>query len=215
MKLSDLSIHTIAEMILGDDGPSPYMKGSEIIKFFNMFGIRDVYDSSNGGLPDGLSRKQYTLRTLQSLNNTHSLKSLIESLTDSRRVQNEDEIAEALNSIIKHDGYSLQKNSENIYKIVGRDLPDQIEVEAHFEEIRQEIIEHIRQAKFLIWVAMAWFTDKHLAKELWLKHQEGLNIQIIVNNDEITLKNGRNFSKVGIEYYKVNPDSIFGKKDYA
>ncbi len=212
MKLSDLSIHTIVDIILGDNAPSPRMTGSEIIKFFNIYGIRDVYDSSNGGLPNALSRKQYTLNILKSLNNLPILKLLVEGLVDSRRVKNEDEIAEAINLIIKHDGYSLEKNSDQIYKITGCDITDQIEVKAHFEEIRKEIIDHIKEANFMIWVAMAWFTDKYLAKELWLKHQAGINIQVIVNNDEITLKNGRDFSKVGIEYYKVSPDSEFGKK---
>ena len=70
MKLSDLSIDALVEIILGDHFPATRMSGPEIIKFFNRYGIRDVYDFTNGGLPETLSRKQYTLKILKQLNIT-------------------------------------------------------------------------------------------------------------------------------------------------
>ncbi len=59
---------------------------------------------------------------------------------------------------------------------------------------------------------MAWFTDKEIANELLKKHKEGINIQVIVNDDETTEKYGLDFSSKGIEFYKGNPSSNFGKK---
>jgi phosphatidylserine/phosphatidylglycerophosphate/cardiolipin synthase-like enzyme len=58
-------------------------------------------------------------------------------------------------------------------------------VKAHFEEIQKEIIEYIKSARFLIWVAVAWFTDKEIFDELVAKRKEGLNIQLIIMNDDI------------------------------
>jgi hypothetical protein len=43
MKLSDFSIEALNSFITGDESPSPRMSGPDIIKFFNMFGVRDVY----------------------------------------------------------------------------------------------------------------------------------------------------------------------------
>lgn len=212
MKLSELSIQSLVPFITGDNSPSPDKSGPEIIKFFNLFGINDEYSFQNGGLPESLSRRQYTEKTLKSLNDTYSLKTLIETLVDSRNVNNEDEIATAINQILKHDNQFLEKNAENIYKVIGKGIDDNISIYAHFDEIKVEILQHIQNAQLCIWVAMAWFTDKDLANELLKQHHSGLNIQVLVNNDETTQKYGLDFSSKGIEYYTFSPKSIFGKK---
>nr|WP_306660374.1 phospholipase D-like domain-containing protein [Vibrio parahaemolyticus] len=87
-----------------------------------------------------------------------------------------------------------------------------VNVEACFQEIRQRILESILQAKFSIWVAVAWFTDKEIVNALLNKHRDGLNIQVIVNDDSTTSKYGFDFSTKGIEYYKIAPSSPWGKK---
>ena len=106
----------------------------------------------------------------------------------------------------------MEKNSSGIYKLSGYDEVEPVEIEAHFEEIKAQIIESIQSAKFSIWVAMAWFTDNDLGNELWKKHKEGVNVQVIVNDDDVTKKNGLKFGNYGIEYYPVAPDSPWGKK---
>lgn len=212
MEISDFSIEALKAFVTGDDSPAPYMSGNDMVKFFNLFGVRDVYSYSNGGLPNGSSRKDYAVATLQSLNGTPQFKPMVAGLVDSRRVSNHEEIAEKINQIIKHDGYQLEKNSLGVFKVAGADVEDQVDVEAHFQAIHEQIIDSIRSAKFSIWVAMAWFTDKAIANELLQKHWAGLNVQVIVNDDDTTVRYGLDFGSKGVEYYKVAPSSPWGKK---
>jgi len=212
MKLSDFSIEALNPFITGDESPAPRMSGPDIIKFFNIFGIRDVYSFDKGGLPNGVSRREYVTITLKALNGKPTFKTMIEGLVDTRRVKNSDELAELINEVIKHDSYKLEKSPDGVYKISGADLDEKIDIQVHFQEIKDQLINSIQNAKLSVWVAMAWFTDKEIANELLKKHWEGINIQVIVNDDEITKKYGLDFSSKGIEFYKGNPSSNFGKK---
>lgn len=65
---------------------------------------------------------------------------------------------------------------------------DHLSIEAKFENIKQRIIKEIHQSQFLIWVAVAWFTDRDIANELYKKSKQGVNIQIIVIDDKINFK---------------------------
>jgi phosphatidylserine/phosphatidylglycerophosphate/cardiolipin synthase-like enzyme len=56
---------------------------------------------------------------------------------------------------------------------------------SRFDNIKKAIIEEIAKSKYLIWVAVAWFTDRELANELYKKSQEGINVQIILHDDNI------------------------------
>ena len=53
-----------------------------------------------------------------------------------------------------------------------------------FDEIKEGIIQGIRGAKYSIWVAVAWFTDRDIFNELTKKKDEGLNIRIIISKEE-------------------------------
>lgn len=57
-----------------------------------------------------------------------------------------------------------------------------------FREIKKEIIQGIRNAKYTIWVAVAWFTDEDLFEELMLKKNEGLNIRVITSDENSNQK---------------------------
>jgi len=88
--------------------------------------------------------------------------------------------------------WKLAKKLHGKYPESGLDdLIDSIEngenlsLEATFDNIKQRIIDEISQAKFTIWVAVAWFTDRDLANALYKKSCEGVNIQIIVIDDNI------------------------------
>ncbi|MBN3924403.1 phospholipase D-like domain-containing protein [Nostoc sp. NMS4] len=70
-----------------------------------------------------------------------------------------------------------------------------------FEKIQNEIIKEIEQAKFTIWIAVAWFTDKKILDKLIVKKQEGLNIQLIICDDEINNNSGLDYTN--FETYKV------------
>ncbi|WP_409292669.1 phospholipase D-like domain-containing protein [Peribacillus sp. SCS-37] len=53
-----------------------------------------------------------------------------------------------------------------------------------FNDIKEEIIQGIRNAKYIIWVAVAWFTDPDLANELLMRQKAGVNIRIITSDEE-------------------------------
>lgn len=61
---------------------------------------------------------------------------------------------------------------------------EEVSQEVLFENIQKQIIEEIRNAKYMIWVAMAWFTDPILYKELLKKKKEGLLIEIVLDDNE-------------------------------
>ncbi len=199
MKLADLTIESIKEFISGDNGLTPGLSGPNILKLFNQVGFKDVYKYQDGGMPKSLSRNAYVLEKLYEINGTNEMVRLIEIVFDPRHFakDNSKDIStavEKINPLIIQDGYRLEE-LEGKFKIIGADLPEEIEVEIHFEEIQAQIIEQIRNAKFSIWVAVAWFTDKILAKELYLKQKEGLNVRIVVLDDDINKQYGFNYEK--------------------
>ena len=60
---------------------------------------------------------------------------------------------------------------------------ENVSQEILFENIRKQIIEEIRNAKYIIWIAMAWFTDPVLYQELIKKKSEGLSIEIVLDDN--------------------------------
>lgn len=76
---------------------------------------------------------------------------------------------------------SLEFVPGNISQIED-DIP---ELEVLFEEQKNKIIKEITDAKFSIWIAVAWFTLDEIYKLLIQKRKEGLNIRIIIIDDEI------------------------------
>lgn len=66
-----------------------------------------------------------------------------------------------------------------------RNSNERLNVVSKFDDIKTLLINEISKAKFTIWVAVAWFTDKDLANLLYKKSKAGLNIQIILNDDKI------------------------------
>ncbi len=52
-----------------------------------------------------------------------------------------------------------------------------------FDEIKDTIIQGIRNAKYVIWAAVAWFTDIEIYDELVLRKGAGVNIRIITSDE--------------------------------
>ena len=208
--MSELTLSAITPYITGDGASTPYMSGPELVKFFNAFGLSDEYTSE--GLPNSWSRNEYAYERLKEVNGTPELKRLIEAIPDSRKVSNPDDIAADLSAIIRHDGYLFEKDNRGIFKITGFLGDDPVLIAAHFQEIKSQIIEAVRSAEFTIWIAVAWFTDKDIGNELRLKHQNGINVRVVVNDDKTAEKHGLEFGSRGIEYKKVSPNSPWGKK---
>lgn len=66
-------------------------------------------------------------------------------------------------------------------KVVPNELVSQ---NVHFENIQNKIISEIRKADYLIWIAMAWFTNVDIYNELVKKKQAGVNIQIVIDDND-------------------------------
>ncbi|MDO4517931.1 MAG: phospholipase D-like domain-containing protein, partial [Bacillota bacterium] len=60
---------------------------------------------------------------------------------------------------------------------------EDVSQEVLFENIQKQIVEEIRNAKYVIWIAMAWFTDPVLYRELIKKKRQGLTIEIVVDDN--------------------------------
>lgn len=194
MKLSDLTIESIKEFISGDNQLTPRLTGEKILKLFNHVGFKDVYKYGDGGMPNSLSRNAYVLEKLYEINGRKEMVQLLQIVFDPKHFAQDASkdikgAVEQINPLLQQDGYRLE-DFDGKYKIIGADLPENIEVEVHFEDIEAQIIEQIRAAKFSIWVAVAWFTNKTLMKELYNRKQEGINVRIVVLDDEINTKCG-------------------------
>lgn len=191
MNLTEYTLDSVKEFISGDNELTPYLSGPKIIKLFGEVGIREIYD---GGMPYNESRNGYVFTKLKEINGTKEIVKFFEILFDPRHFakdQTKDiEFAvEKFNVLLQQDGYRLELIDAQ-YKIIGSDIPDNIEIEIHFEEIQSKIIEQINNAKFSIWIAVAWFTDKEILRLLYKKKKEGLNIRIVIIDDEINTKYG-------------------------
>lgn len=79
---------------------------------------------------------------------------------------------------------------------------DDIDVDVLFEHQQEKLISEIRQAKYIIWVAVAWFTDPVLFEELKEKARQGVNIQVIVDDDDTNRKYGFEYEKY-FESYRM------------
>lgn len=209
MKLSKYSLESLRDMVTGDGKDTPYLSGQKLVDLFNSFGFRDLY---KGGLPQNMSRNFYALDRLDKLNGSNELKGLLLDLVDDRKYImtefNSDKIACIINKIIKSDGYRLEKVND-VYALIGDNIDDdKVEVEVHFKEIQSQIIEQIRQAKYTIWVAVAWFTDKVLFNELLNKKAQGVNVQVIVADDDINRKSGFDYEG-NFEAYRVQNKGMY------
>lgn len=68
-----------------------------------------------------------------------------------------------------------------------------MEISAHFSDIQTNISEEIKKAKYNIFVAVAWITDKSLWTILEKKAEEGVVVQVILVPDEINKNNNTDF----------------------
>ena len=60
----------------------------------------------------------------------------------------------------------------------------QNEHDVAFDGIKDVIIQGIRNAKYTIWVAVAWFSDRDIFQELLAKKKQGISIRIITSNEK-------------------------------
>lgn len=80
-----------------------------------------------------------------------------------------------------------------------------------FEDIRDDILSNLKEAKYFIWVAMAWITNLEIIEVINSKAEEGINVQLIINDDEINNRKINNFSKnINLQIFKIPPKGVYG-----
>ena len=85
-------------------------------------------------------------------------------------------------SSLQPDDYALQQVEIRL-QVIG--TPDEVtEYNVVFDAIQDEVIQGIRDAKFIIWAAVAWFSNEAIYHELLEKKKQGLNIRIIVSQED-------------------------------
>lgn len=190
MKITAFAIKNLRKIVSGDDDITPKQSGRELVAFFGNFGVRDVY---KGGLPDGMSRNDYIENRLESINGAESIAKLLEELVSDRHFDGSDlkkEVAiEKINTLINPDGYGLSFIGGR-YQITGnsREVSVEVKNEVHFEDIQYQILAELDNAKYTIWVAVAWFTSPVLFDKLLEKKSQGVNVQILILDDNINSK---------------------------
>lgn len=86
---------------------------------------------------------------------------------------------------------------------------EEVSQEIHFEHIQAEIIEEIREAKYVIWIAMAWFTNPTIHAELLKKKHQGLDIVIIIDDNDRNKKDAPFVLENDFETYRIEIKSLY------
>ena len=76
MKIARNTLAELVKIVTGDSQVSPYRSGPVLVRLFNEYGANDVYEQ---GFP---SRWKYTEEKLLPLNETSSLRKLINQIFD-------------------------------------------------------------------------------------------------------------------------------------
>jgi phosphatidylserine/phosphatidylglycerophosphate/cardiolipin synthase-like enzyme len=74
----------------------------------------------------------------------------------------------------------------------------------YFGDIRNIILQNLRDARFDIYVAVAWFTDKQIFDLLIEKCLQGLNIEVAIIKDDINIGNGFDY-----DFFVENGGKLF------
>lgn len=98
--------------------------------------------------------------------------------------ENEKEIKEIFSYVYEEtDDYALDQVLIKP-RIISSDIDELVQNEVIFDEIQDTIVQGIRDAKYLIWVAVAWFTNDTFYRELMAKREAGVNVRVIVSDEE-------------------------------
>lgn len=78
--------------------------------------------------------------------------------------------------------------------------------EVIFEHIEDRILQEIENAKYAIFVSVAWFTNKRIFERLRKKAQENCYVSIMIQLDDVNNSSGIDYSRIAIgrsEYFVI------------
>jgi phosphatidylserine/phosphatidylglycerophosphate/cardiolipin synthase-like enzyme len=82
-----------------------------------------------------------------------------------------------------------------------------MKTQAYFENIQIEITRQLNLARYSVIIAVAWFTDSELFNLLLELSSRGVNVQLLILNDEINNQSGIKYEELqtsGGKLWKVN-----------
>ncbi|MEF2576632.1 MAG: phospholipase D-like domain-containing protein [Bacteroidales bacterium] len=190
MKLSDYAIQELMPLVLGDsDSYKPCRSGSDLVRLFNQYGFRDVYDSNIGGLPKlmanqnmNTTRKNYVSNRLKQLNGKDEFRSLLTKILN--EAANQLSFVKKLNEILEPESFHVESTDNEIIVQGGviKHTPEVI-TEAKFKDIQARILAQLSKARVSIEVAVAWITNEVLINKLQEKKNEGIAVRILMTDD--------------------------------
>lgn len=87
-------------------------------------------------------------------------------------------------------GYVYEESNEYALRrvlikpsIIPTPVNEYIEHNVVFNEIQDVVVQGIRDAKYLIWVAVAWFSNEAIYNELISQKRNGLSVRVIVSDE--------------------------------
>lgn len=181
------------------------LSGREWTDLMCCYGFNDIYDDK--GLPDigkangqRPSKKEYLFKRLSELNDSPNLSKLLSDFFNSKR---EELDIESINTMLKRDNYIIEDVNGRL-EILGdiKQEDNRAEVDAKFRDIQSQILTSLDKAKAIIWVAMAWFTNKTLASKLIEKHNQGLDVRVVLFDDYVNKKHGVELAGIPVKRVK-------------
>ena len=76
--------------------------------------------------------------------------------------------------------------------------------QAYFEDIQYHIKKELIKAKFSIYIAVACFTDGELFDVLCRKAEDGVDVELMLMDDEINNWSGIKYGRLGVEARVTN-----------
>ena len=184
MTLNGIVISKVASVMASKEPDSPnYMKGPELVKFFNSLGFNDSYVFAEGkgivtsDLGDNLSRINYTVGRLSALSKKDKVESAIQRFIDIS--MNPRQAVNDINQAL--DGTTIQFTSNRVEKPVvietfgktGKDKPSVLEnqteenksAEEQYlqkkQELMNELFGDIPSDRIVVFISYSWDTDQH------------------------------------------------------
>lgn len=191
MRINDYNLFQIIDAV------KDAVVGSVWVDLCDSVGFKDVYDDK--GLPDigkangqRPSKKEYLRNRLSAINGKEELRTLLERFLNSNP-QYEDVVAK----YIIDDGFQLAR-IDGTTSIVGGAVPKAkpVKTDAYFDNIANQVINDLDQARVSIHVAMAWFTNQRIADKLIEKFHEGLDVKVVSFKDHTNAKFGVNLDDI-------------------
>jgi len=110
----------------------------------------------------------------------------------------EKEIKEYCSEILPSNCGFLIKDIRFIPQISKKTTTEQsVDLDTFFEDHKNKILEALSQARFTIWIAMAWFRIDDIYDLLVRKTEDGLDVRVIVSRN-----------KLNIQKYKIYKDRL-------